>query len=304
MPNWNEVLEELRNSDSKNPLDQVRKKYLAKLAEKTGRNLIAYYSGWLQQPNIAEASISDEDKNGFMATIHGLDRSKGLDLLLHTPGGDVAATESIVDYLRQMFGTNIRAIIPQISMSAGTMIACACKSIVMGKQSNIGPIDPQFGGIPAHGVIAEFNKAIEEVKKDPQSIPIWQTIVGKYHPTFIGECEQAIELSAIIVLEWLKTGMLAGDQDRDKTAKVIVDTLNSHADTKTHSRHIHLNEARAMGLVVDQIETDFDAEFQDLVLTCHHSFMHTFGASGAIKIIENHDGQAVIAIRPVGGAHH
>jgi ClpP class serine protease len=39
----------------------------------------------------------------------------------------MAATESIVDYLRKMFGTNIRAIILQIAMSSGTMIACSCK---------------------------------------------------------------------------------------------------------------------------------------------------------------------------------
>jgi ClpP class serine protease len=92
-----------------------------------------------------------------MNFIHGLDRTKGLDLILHTPGGDVAATESIIEYLRQMFGNNVRAIVPQMAMSAGTMIACSCKSIVMGKQSNIGPIDPQLGGIPADVVKLELS---------------------------------------------------------------------------------------------------------------------------------------------------
>jgi ClpP class serine protease len=76
--------------------------------------------------------VNDKDKNAFMVNIHKLDRSKGLDLILHTPGGDLAATESIVDYLHSMFGLNIRAIIPQISMSAGTLIALSCKEIVMG----------------------------------------------------------------------------------------------------------------------------------------------------------------------------
>ena len=32
-----------------------------------------------------------------------LDVEKGLDLILHTPGGDVAATESIIDYLNNIF---------------------------------------------------------------------------------------------------------------------------------------------------------------------------------------------------------
>jgi ClpP class serine protease len=80
---------------------------------------------------------------------------------------------------KKLFGNNIRAIIPQIAMSAGTMIACSCKSIIMGKQSNIGPIDPQIRGIPASGVIEEFERAKDEVAKDPKSIPIWSAIIGK-----------------------------------------------------------------------------------------------------------------------------
>jgi len=64
-----------------------------------------------------------------MNPVHGLNREKGLDLFLHTPGGDFATTESMVHYLRQTFGTNIRCFIPQLAMSGGTMMACACKEI-------------------------------------------------------------------------------------------------------------------------------------------------------------------------------
>jgi ClpP class serine protease len=150
MPNWKEVLEEIHvllRTGNQNALDIVRRKYLAQIQQKTGRNTIAYYSGWLQKPQQMDAIVNDKDKNAFMVTVHKLDRTKGLDLILHTPGGDLAATESMVDYLYSIFGKDIRAIIPQISISAGTMIALACKEIVMGKQSNLGPIDPQIGGV-------------------------------------------------------------------------------------------------------------------------------------------------------------
>ncbi len=183
MPNWNQVLKELTDlkaqtqatqSQAPSPIDQIRRSYLLQLSKHTGRNVIAYYSGWItRSPNTAELSIDDNDKNAFMATIHNLDRSLGLDLILHTPGGSLAAAESIVDYLRRMFGTDIRAFVPQLAMSAGTMIACSCKEIVMGKQSNLGPIDPQFSGVPAYGVLAEFKKAVDEVKNNPASIPMW-----------------------------------------------------------------------------------------------------------------------------------
>lgn len=213
---------------------------------------------------------------------------------MHTPGGDTTATESVVDYLRKMFGTDIRAIIPQIAMSAGTMIACACKEIIMGKQSNIGPIDPQLGGIPTHGVLEEFKRALEEVRKNPETIPIWQKIVEKYHPTFLGECQNAIDLSFEMVTSWLETGMFKNNPNAKEIAKKIVKELNDHEKTKTHSRHIHIDEAIKIGLVIKIIEKDFKQSFQDLVLTVHHSYMHTFSNSHAIKIIENHSGNAVV----------
>jgi|TARA_R110001599_G_C12254744_1_gene659935 hypothetical protein len=291
MPNWNEVLDEINHEGRFSPLDIIRHKYLKLLNQKTGRNIICYYSGWLQKPEFP-SSIDDNDKNGLMTTIHGLDHSLGLDLILHTPGGNVAATESIVHYLRTIFNDEIRVFVPQIAMSAGTMIACASKEIFMGKESNLGPIDPQFGGIPAHGVLDEFNRAVQEVKDDPKSLPIWQTVIQKYHPTFLGECKQAIELSSQLVTCWLKEVMFKDQNDAASKAASIVSTLNNHADTKTHSRHIHFQEAIDMGLNVTMLEED--QGLQDLVLTIHHAYMHTLANTRAVKIIENHKERAMI----------
>lgn len=297
MPNWNDLLDEIRTTGSTH--DYIRRKYLRRLHEVTGRNVIIYYSGWLQKPGIPRAGINDEDKIGFMTTINGLDRSKGLDLVLHTPGGDLAATESIVDYLREMFGTDIRAIIPQLALSAGTIIACACKSIVMGKQSSLGPIDPQFSGIPAHGVIEEFETAYQEIKQDPAKVYVWQPILSKYSPTLVGECKKAIEWAEELVKEWLVSGMF---KDLDKSeaeflADKIVQELGDHALTKSHARHISWRKCQDMGLRVELMEDD--QEFQDAVLTVHHACIHTFSHTSAFKIIENHLGKAYILNLPV-----
>lgn len=217
MPNWHEILNEIGKLGS--PQDVVRRQYLKKLSEYTERNTIVYYSGWLQK-NVQGVEVNDSDKTGFMTVVNGLDRTKGLDLILHTPGGLTAATESLVDYLHSMFGNNIRAIVPQLAMSAGTMIACSCKSILMGKQSNLGPIDPQLGSLPAHGIVEEFKRAYNEIKSaqvnaithpnDPNAIAevnakiaIWQPIIAKYSPALIGECEKNIEWSETMVEDWL-----------------------------------------------------------------------------------------------------
>lgn len=294
MPNWNQVLKEIHTSLRIDKLDYIRTKYLQRLHKKTGRNIICYYSGFLQKGVAQDTDINDNDKNCLMTCVHKLKRDIGLDLILHTPGGQIAATESLVNYLRKLFGTNIRAIIPQIAMSAGTMIACSCKEIIMGKQSNIGPIDPQFNGIPAQGVLSEFATALKEVQDNPKTTPIWQTVVSKYHPTFIGECQHAVDLSETLVKEWLKTGMFANDQDKDSKTEKVLALINSHSDTKTHSRHLHFEEAKSVGLKVLSMEDDFDDEFQDLVLTIHHCYMHAFAQSTSLKITENHKGQRMV----------
>lgn len=298
MPNWNEVLIEINQAKAQlvafSPLDNVRRKYLAKLTEYTKRPTIAYYSGWLNRsPNAANLSINDADKNAFMAVVHGEAKDKGLDLILHTPGGGLAAAESIVDYLRRMFGHDIRAIIPQIAMSAGTMIACSCKEIVMGKESNLGPIDPQYNGVPATGVISEFERAIEEIKRDPGRLPAWQMIIGKYHPTFLGECRNAIEWSEKVVQEWLMTCMFKGDRRGKAKATKIVRELGDANKTKSHSRHIHIDACKKMGLKLVSLESDDD--LQDLVLTVHHAYMQTFAEAHTVnKIVENERGIAMV----------
>ena len=100
MPSWRLVLDEIAKS---NP-DTVRRNYLKKLSLYTKRNVIAYYSGFMSKPGIQLLEITDEDMNGFMQAVHQLDRSMGLDLILHTPGGSIASTEAIVNYLHNIFG--------------------------------------------------------------------------------------------------------------------------------------------------------------------------------------------------------
>lgn len=290
MPNWRELLDEINAAQKTDPnaFDTVRRKYLSQLFNHTGRNVIAYYSGWLQK-RTNDVAINDKDKNSFMLTVHKLDRSKGLDLILHTPGGDLAATESIVDYLHSMFGKDIRAIVPQISMSAGTMIALSCKSIMMGKQSNLGPIDPQIGGIPCQGVIDEFEKAKADIRSNPASAPLWQAIIAKYHPTFLGTCENAIKWSEKIAADWLSRNMCNGNKVKSKK---ILKEISDHHTHKSHARHISKQRCEELGLTIETMEAD--QVLQDLILTIHHAYMHAFLKSSALKIVENHLGIAYV----------
>lgn len=295
--NWKDVLSDIQSlqrresAKSKAAVDIIRRKYLLALHKKTGRNVIAYYSGFLSKPEI-DSEINDEDKNGFMMAVHKMKPAIGLDLILHTPGGSISATQSIVDYLHRIFKGNIRAIVPQIAMSAGTIIACCCKSILMAKHSNLGPIDPHMNGIPAHGVISEFKRACEEVEKEPHKIPIWQTIIRQYRPAFLSQCENAIEWSDDFVREQLEKVMFAGDRNGAEKAKEIVKKLGNYRANKTHGRHIHIDECETIGLTIEKIEDD--QPLQDVLLTVHHCYMHSLMNTLSYKMIENHLGAAFV----------
>ncbi len=249
----------------------------------------------LQPENIPSELISvvDEDIQGFMEVVAGLP-SKQLDLIIHSPGGSAEATEALVIYLRSKFH-HVRAIIPYGAMSAATMLACSANETIMGKHSFIGPIDPQMivdtrlgrQAVPAQAIIDQFERAKQECK-DPKNLGVWIPILEQYGPALIVQCENAINLSKILVAEWLEKYMLVG---REKSEE-IAGNLSDHSLFKTHGRHIGRDQARSFGLRISDLESD--QILQDLVLSVFHATTFTFDSTTATKVIESHIGKAFI----------
>ena len=292
MPSWNEVANRMQSAG-----DAVRVQYVKELAEYTGRNVFTYYSAWMyRNPSTPNLNIGDDDLNAFMQAVHSVDRSKGLDLVLHTPGGSVAAAEQIVTYLRDMFDGDVRAIVPQGAYSAGTLICCAAHEILMGKESSLGPIDPLLNGKPAQSVVDEFDRAIKDVEENPHSLPIWQTIIGKYHPSFLEECRHALELSRTMASTWLRTGVFRkmGDETAAQRAEAAATALADHVRWKTHGRHLSVKVIQEdVGIPVTLLEED--EELQDRVLSLHHAYTCSITNNPAIlKIVENQEGSRMV----------
>ena len=243
-------------------------------------------------------SITDEDIQGFMEVISGLS-GQNLDLIVHSPGGSAEATEALVKYLRSKFN-HIRVIIPYGVMSAGTMLACSADVIIMGKHSFIGPIDPQviahtrlgIRTIPAQAIIEQFKRAKQECKEDPKNLGVWLPIVEQYGPALLVESDEAIKLSKELVFEWLKKYMFSKETNAEDIAKEIARTLADHSLFKSHGRHIDREQAKEIGLKIQNLEDD--DKLQDLVLSVFHATTHTFDGTSAVKIIENHLGKAFI----------
>ncbi len=233
-----------------------------------------------------------------MEVFNGLP-SEGLDIILHSPGGLAEATESLVTFIRSKF-SDVRILIPHAAMSAATMLACSANKIVMGAQSSIGPIDPQFtvigeGGVqqsaPAQAILDQFKLAKKECR-DPNNLPAWVPTLTQYGPALLVQCEEALKLSKELVKSWLAKYMLHGQPKAARKASLIAKRLADHKTFKTHARHIGRDQARSIGLVIDDLEAD--PKLEDLVLSVFHATSLTFTASATTKIIENHLGRAWI----------
>ena len=265
---------------------KVRKKYTEELAKLRNRNIIVYYSGWLQGAGTNPRSvISDRDFSMISSVVEQLDTDVGLDLILHLPGGDVEATRKIANFLKKKFSSGIDAFVPQIVMSAGTVIACAADCIHMGEESSLGIIEPFVNGFSAYSVVNDFQNAKQEMAKDDTSRLFWESIMGKYPPTLFGECRNAIKLSNRVVEELLAKGALANKKNERVNVRRVVKSL---VDRGKPDKRLNIDEAREIGLNISSLKDD--GEMNTLVKLVHRAYEHTMRITPFSKSIENHMG--------------
>jgi hypothetical protein len=127
---------------------------------------------------------------------------------------------------------------------------------------------------------------------DQKKLAAWLPILGQYGPDLLVQCQEVSEMSSEMVREWLEKYMFALDEERATKASSIATWLGTHSNFRSHGKHITRAEAEAKGLKIEYLETD--QTFQDLVLSVYHATTHTFSATPAVKIIENHLGRAFI----------
>jgi ClpP class serine protease len=107
--------------------------------------------------------ISIEDSEQVLRAIRLTPPGILIDLIVHTPGGLVLATEQIA---RALFRhpAKVTVFVPHYAMSGGTMIALAADEIIMDENAVLGPVDPQLGSTPAASVLRVVqDKPISEI---------------------------------------------------------------------------------------------------------------------------------------------
>ena len=293
MPTWSQLLDRIERLPSDGARHEfVRSESLKHLKDisrlRGNRHVIFYGSAFLQKPQAPadRLQITHEDLNAFMSVMHGMTWNKNLTLLLHTPGGVTNAAETLVAYLRSKF-TDIEVIIPTYAMSAGTMISLAANRIVMGRQSQLGPIDPQFlmgqRAQSARAVVDQFEEAKKEILQNAAAAGVWFPILQTIGPALLQEARNALDYGERMVAQWLEDYMLAGKPNAKELAKKAAAHFNDAASHKSHGRRIDRDEAREQELSVEDLE-DSQA-LQEAVLTFYHLTTIAIEKGPAVKIL-------------------
>lgn len=209
-----------------------RRRALSALERKRGTRVIAMIHrqetiGFLGVPLFRFIDI--EDSEAVLRAIRMTPDDRPIDLILHTPGGLVLASEQIAYALRD-HPAKVTVIVPHYAMSGGTLIALGADEIRMDAAAVLGPVDPQLGELPAASIVrVAQRKPIERVED--------RTLI------MADVAEKAVRHMKEVVTS------LVSRRLEVKEAETLAEQLaGGHY---THDDPITLGEARELGLPVE-----------------------------------------------------
>lgn len=233
-----------------------RQEMIRAIEDHTGRRLICYVSG-------PAALVSRDDITPLYDLLQDVREGDDLDLMLQTMGGDVDAAERIVLLLDKTIGrgAKLRVVVPDSAKSAGTLIAVAGDSIVMGPPSELGPIDPQvivstLNGQqlsrPAQSYLDGLTEILEKTK-DGELPMAYVPLLEKFDPALIDVCRKALNRSQRFAERFLTERMLREHPDK---VTLVAGRLNDNKQWLSHGAVINCDGATDLGLTVEYLKTD------------------------------------------------
>lgn len=308
---WDKIRQEINATPpcpNSSPQDAVRRTKIAAVEKITGIPLIIYAVDFTNEEKAAQygarLQIDLNDKTGFMQALSDIPDGS-LDVLIHSPGGSPSATESIVHLLRSRFSP-IRFFVPHTAKSAATMLALSGNEILLGEGAELGPIDPQLHivnqqrqvTVPAGAAIIQFQRIHAEVVTNPQKLRGWLPIIGQYGPSFLQECQNAIDLSETLVANWLQKYMFCGEEGAKSRAEKVAKWLADHTNFNTHSRPVWMEQLLDIepALKIRRLR-DIGEDFEAAVMAVYWAIDITFDSTDAFKIIEHQMGSAYVRLQ-------
>jgi ATP-dependent protease ClpP protease subunit len=296
MPSLQDLYNEVHSRKEESPEDSVLKKYLKKLNKRTGRDTIFYASAFNEKEAAGRVlQINREDCGCFMTASAGLD-SRELDLVLHSPGGTVEATEQLVTYLRRRYD-HVRVIVPLCLLSTATLLCCAVDRILLAGHAVLSPIDPLVNwshqgsaySAPAQNIVNEYSIAQRNIRKNRDNAGLWNERLKVYPPGLLAACVAQVELSRTLARTWLQEYMFRGEEEAAPRAESISAWLADSRGFAGALRPIGFSLASSKGLKVGLLDED-EALLED-AMAVYYAGVTKFQGSDCVKIVENHNGK-------------
>jgi len=233
--------------------------------------------------------------------IHGPSRRNGLAVILDTPGGVVEVVERMVNVIRHFY-EDVRFIIPDRAMSAGTIFAMSGDSICMDYYSVLGPIDPQVVKdgklVPALSYLVQFERLIKK-DLDGKLSSAEYALLSKLDLAELHQYEQARELTMTLLRRWLSrykfknwdvtktTGRPVTPEMREDRARSIGEVLSDNERWNSHGRGISREtlESDEIKLRIDNL--DEDRHLQRLVREYHHCLMDWMATLNVSNLVQS-----------------
>lgn len=242
--------------------DELRRS-IKEIEDIRGNPVICYVANVIK-PTTSPVSIVSRDGLPFNEMIAAIPSEKNeVDIVIVTPGGSASQIAQFVNTLRRRF-EKVNFLILERAMSAGTIFAMSGDEIIMSKQSQIGPIDPQVPDRNGHFVPAQsILTLLEEINRKGKIAlsrnqqPDWTDlqILRNIEPKEIGNAHNASNYSIQLVQDYLfsykfKTwvnhstnGNPVTDEEKRKRAIEIASLLCNHSLWKSHGHAITREEA-------------------------------------------------------------
>ncbi len=197
-------------------LDSARLRLMRKIEEQRGSRVIALIHrqesmSFLGFPIARFIDIQDSEE--LLRAIKMTDDIIPIDIILHTPGGLVLASEQIAHALSKRKG-KVTVFVPHYAMSGGTMIALAADEVVMDENAVLGPVDPQVGNYPAVSILKVLeDKPVKEIDDETMILAdISRKAVSQVKKTITRlACCQYPEEQAAALAEKLASGQWTHD---------------------------------------------------------------------------------------------
>jgi Serine dehydrogenase proteinase len=157
-------------------------------------------------------------------------KSKDILLVVNSPGGRVEPAYLISKTLKRIAHKTFSVAVPRRAKSAATLLALGADEIHMGMMSQLGPIDPQFSGLPVLGLSNGLNHIADLACKFPNASDMLTKYLIDQAPIRILGYYERVGESAAQYAERLLTGKtLPAGTDAAHVAKHLVHHYKDHA---------------------------------------------------------------------------